>query len=359
MMMPFRAGRPHKRKCRPFFCGLFRNSVHTPHTRKALREYCSSSEEAQITFPHSCIFTIFSQTFQMDSEHRRIMGGGTRYSRSTWQKDQLHASVSNAPKYGNKACNLCDRARTPDDLTFKVSKYKTCGDVHLELSLLNPAQATCQAGQDAYRNICCKKSFLPDVNPKPVVSVAVGILLFWIFAKKARRVSCAPIRKNRSKDLVDDDEDSDDDDLEQSRARSSYKRMTDDGAGSHEKKRSRSKSRDRALVKTSRSKSRDRNGTKRSKSKDASRSTKKTDNVVQTFQINKKDKKKSAFAQRMQKNFQLHKDKQRREMTEFVDDTSADAYYHLDEDPSFNEDSTMAGNTMAGDTIDAVVTQVV
>jgi hypothetical protein len=295
-----------------------------------------------------------------EQQNRRIMGGKTRYSRDTWTKSQLRDNISNAPKYGNKACNLCEHARIPDDLFFKVSKYKTCGDVHLELSLINPDQATCQAGQDAYRDMCCPRSFLGNlVKPKPALSVAVGLILFWFFAKKARRVSCAPLRRDD-----DDDEDNDikgdgNDDVE-GRGRTSYQRMTESESTGKKRTRSRSKSKDRAHAR-SRSKSRDRNGTLGSRSRDASKAAKnsRNNNVVQTFKSNKSQgKNQNAVETRIQPTYHLHEEARWQE-NGFIDEASANAYYNLDEDPSFNDNSTMAGNTMAGETIDAVVTQVV
>ena len=298
-------------------------------------------------------------------QSRRIMGGNTRYSRDTWSKNQLRDSVSNAPQYGNKACNLCEYAKVPDDLFFKVSKYKTCGDVHLELSLIKPSQATCQAGQDAYRDMCCPKSFLGTVTKtKPVLSVAVGLFLFWFFAKKARRVSCMSLRREENDD--DCTVDASSDDIE-GRGRSSYHRMAESDSANQKGTRSRSKSKDRVSAR-SRSKSRDPNGMLGSRGKEAGKAIKnKTANVVQTFKSKKsqleQNKINTASEMQIQPYYHLHDEgdweEGRFQQNGILNEASANAYYNLDEDTSFNDQSTMAGNTMAGNTIDAVVTQVV
>ena len=301
-----------------------------------------------------------------EKQSRRIMGGNTRYSRDTWSKNQLRDSVSNAPQYGNKACNLCEYAKVPDDLFFKVSKYKTCGDVHLELSLIKPSQATCQAGQDAYRDMCCPKSFLGNVTKtKPVLSVAVSLFLFWFFAKKARRVSCMSIRREENDE--DCNIDSSSDDIE-GRGRSSYQRMGEGESTNQKRTRSRSKSKDRVNARP-RSKSRDRSGMLGSRVKETGKSIKntRTVNVVQTFKSKKSQIRtnniNNASEMQIQPYYHLQDEGNWQEghfqQNGFLDEVSANAYYNLDEDPSFNDQSTMAGNTMAGNTIDAVVTQVV
>jgi hypothetical protein len=295
---------------------------------------------------------------EVQQKRRRMGSGKTRYSRTTWSKNQLRASIANSPNYGSKACNLCEGARIPDDLFFKVSKYKTCGDVHLELSLLSPSQATCQAGQDAYRDMCCKTSFLGKMTkPKPVLSVTIGLILFWLFAKRARRISSASQRGNGGDDEAGDIE---------VRGSSSYQRMDEDDSAAKKKSRSRSKSRDRANTRA-RSKSRDRTATKRSRSKDPSKATKnsKANEVVHTFKKGSRNKSIQPADMEIQIEplYHIHDEEHLQEghwqEQSGTDDASANAYYHLDEDPSFADNSTMAGNTMAGDTIDAVVTQVV
>jgi len=93
----------------------------------------------------------------------------------------------------------------------------------------------------------------------------------------------------------------------------------------------------------------------------------KTANVVQTFKSKKNQVRQNnintASEMQIQPYYHLHDEGNWQEghfqQNGILDEASANAYYNLDEDTSFNDQSTMAGNTMAGDTIDAVVTQVV
>ncbi len=274
------------------------------------------------------------------------MGAKTRYSRDTWQKNQLRDNM-NTPRYGTNACHLCDRGRIPDDLTLKVSKYKTCGDVHLELSLLRPDQATCAAGQDTYRELCCPKTFqLPQIpRPnKPFLSVAAGLILFWLYTRRIRRrVQAAP---------ENDDEDERDERGNVAPKSTKYQRMKDDqshGSSSRKKgkhaNRTRSKSRDRGMQ---------RNQSKDS-SKDSATKTKAPPMVIKTFKAKKATNNTSNILQKQQRQIQeqYYKTKQ------VHVSQSEDAYYHLDDDTMYN-DSTLAGHdTVAGESMDAVITQVV
>jgi hypothetical protein len=127
--------------------------------------------------------------------------GGTRYSRDTWQKQQLRSSMDSTPKYGNKACSLCDRARKPEDLSLHVSKYKTCGDIHLALTLLSPDSKSCENGQENYREFCCPQQSTELPIIKSTGAVLVGLLLFWMFTKGVR----SSTRRARNDDNDDDD----------------------------------------------------------------------------------------------------------------------------------------------------------
>lgn len=276
------------------------------------------------------------------------MGTQTRYSRDTWQKNQLRDNM-NTPRYGKNACHLCDRGRIPDDLTFKVSKYKTCGDVHLELSLLRPDQATCEAGQDSYRELCCPRTFqmpqLPMPN-KPFLSVAAGLVLFWLYTRRIRRrVQAAP-----------EDDDNNEGGTDNGPKSTKYQKMKDDqsnGSGSRKKgkhpNRTRSKSRERGMP--------------RNQSKDSSKGSgvkaKTPPMVIKTFKAKKKgidnNSSSSNILQKQQRRIQQQYYKTRQEHVA----QSEDGYYHLDDDTMYN-DSTLAGqDTVAGESIDAVITQVV
>jgi len=291
------------------------------------------------------------------------MGAKTKYSRDTWSKNQLRDSISNTPKYGTKACNLCEYGSVPSDLSFKVSRYKTCGDVYLELSLINPSQATCQAGQDAYRDECCRKSFMEKVSlskPKPLVSVAIGLFLFWIFTKKARRVSCATIRRD------DDDESANKCNDMEGRGRSSYKHMVDDGEQGAGKRRPRSKSKSKEVTRArSRSKSRDRTSTLGPRAKDSINTSLQNSKAVNVSRTFKKSTSKNYDAKetQLQPYYHLPTEGQWHEghfqQGGILDEISANAYYNLDDDTSCNEYSTQAGRTTAGGSMDAVLTQVV
>lgn len=127
--------------------------------------------------------------------------------------------MDSTPKYGNKACSLCDRAKKPEDLSLHVSKYKTCGDIHLALTLLSPDSKSCENGQENYREFCCP----PQSTELPIIkstgAVLVGLLLFWIFTKGVR-----------SSTRHDDNDDDDRPIKNSSRhgASSNYNRMGDD-----------------------------------------------------------------------------------------------------------------------------------
>jgi hypothetical protein len=303
----------------------------------------------------------------IDNQRRELsMGGGTKYSRDTTNKNALRSSIQQAPKYGNKACNLCYRGRYPEDLSFKVSKYKTCADVQLELSLIDPSKATCEAGQDAYREMCCPQKTGFDM-PKikfPLVSVAAGLFLFWIFTRKIRKIQSAPPSA-----------DEDDDEVGEGKK---YQRMNDDQSnGSKRQKRSksrernlqrsRSKSRERNLQR-SRSKSRERNlqrsrskESKFSKSSKHSASTKPTTNFLpdmldMTFQNKKKFVPHKAInASNLQQ-----QEQRRLQQQYFGTNHQQGGVYHLEDDNTAYGDSTLGGaDTVAGDSSFAVITQVV
>lgn len=271
------------------------------------------------------------------------MGQQTRYKRDTWKKNQLRDSM-NTPRYGTNACHLCERGRIPDDLTVKVTKYKTCGDIHLELSLLGPDQSSCATGQETYRELCCPttKSFqfpqMPKPN-KPFLSVAAGLFLFWLYTRRIRRrVNAAPDTEG---------------DQDQAKA-SKYQRMKDDqshGSGSRKKGkspvRSRSKSRERGMQ---RPRSKD---SKESSAKKKQQQQREPPMVVKTFKTKKETTTNvSNVLQQQQRRIQqqFHKSNGK---------NHDDEYYRFEDDTMYN-DSTMGGHdTIAGESMDAVITQVV
>lgn len=294
--------------------------------------------------------------------------GQTRYSRDTWKKNQLRENLKSAPKYGNKACNLCERGRVPDDLSFKVSKYKTCGDVHLELSLINPSQATCEAGQDAYREMCCPKGFqMPQVVNRPALSVTAGLLLFWLFTRhvRGRRIGTCGAGASDGTDNTHNNNGSNN-----SGSNQNYQRMKDD-EGSQGK---------RSLGRRKRSKSRDSGNNNRAWGRTGSKTggtytsatTKQQSNLVTKTFKNKKTgshnnnsknknniRNESDVLAEQQRKIQQQYMKKQHQLA-FGSDADDDQYYHLEDDNTTLNDSTLAGtDTVAGETIDAVITQVV
>ena len=307
--------------------------------------------------------------------------GGTKYSRNTRNKNTLHTSIQNSPRYGNKACNLCERGRYPDDLSFKVSKYKTCADVHLELSLIDPSTATCAAGQEAYRELCCPTSRFELPSMKfPAVSIAAGLFFFWIFTRRIRQVRNSPVND----DEPDDDHNGND---EEAAEEKKYQRMMDDQSNGS-KRRKRSKSRERNAQQRGRSKSRERNlqrsrskESKWSKSTSASKSTVTAkgshedavpEMVNMTFVNAKKGKNKQHYTARPGGASNVLQQQQRRLQQQYYggatnrnagatrqiqEQESEDAYYHLDDDTDYGESTLGGHDTVAGDSIQAVITQ--
>jgi hypothetical protein len=319
----------------------FQSIIHERNNRRLLLFHLVdfSRRRHQVVHPF--------EPYMHNNIRRQTTMGGTRYSRNTRNKDTLHTGIQNSPRYGNKACNLCQRARYPDDLSFKVSKYKTCGDVHLELSLIDPSTATCEAGQDAYRELCCPQTYqfeLPSIK-FPAVSVAAGLFLFWIFTRRLRKVQSAPDR--------DDDESGDG-------GGKKYQRMKDDQSNGS-KRRKRSKSRERTTLQRSRSKE-----SKFSKSSKHSSSTKGSGRdmvteMVNTSSQNKKVNNTVNAAARDTLNIQ-QRQQQRLQQQYFgtMLQHRPEDYYNLDDETTAYGDSTISGrDTVAGESEFAVITQVV
>lgn len=95
----------------------------------------------------------------------------------------------NSPVYGDSACSLCMDGATPSNLNRHISEdsnSKTCGDVHLELSLINEEQNpdSCAAKQELYRSTCCPDTSAMDKMTGPKLSTALGVLIIFILIKR-------------------------------------------------------------------------------------------------------------------------------------------------------------------------------
>lgn len=107
----------------------------------------------------------------------------TAYSR----KQQLR-NFFNSPIYGDDACPLCENNETPSNLNLHLnesSNSKTCGDVHLELSLIKQSTQPdlCDAKQQLYRTKCCPEGESEN-SMKPGIGTALGFLLIIILIKR-------------------------------------------------------------------------------------------------------------------------------------------------------------------------------
>jgi len=204
----------------------------------------------------------------------------TKYSRNTWKKDALRQNMQ-SPRYGNGACNLCQDGAYPPDLDVHVSSGKTCGDVHLELSLLRKYQATCEAGQEKYRDMCCYEGSTEGGRQslRTTGALIVALWFFWFFTKRIRT------KRNPSLDLSETPDvyvEMGDSSGNSSSFESSSKRSKRSKAGvlknlapiiidrikSHSRSRDRSKSRERKTRATSRQRN------ERAKSRDRAQRTK-------------------------------------------------------------------------------------
>ena len=126
-----------------------------------------------------------------------------------------------SPQWGNRTCQLCADGSYPEDLSFYVGNYTTCGDVHLKMATLRDSRAECPAMQEQYRGLCCAGEgslfpTLPDGMGKSMVVVA-GAVIFGAFAR--RLISARRTRtKQNNKTLPQTFDEAD---------ATSYKRMND------------------------------------------------------------------------------------------------------------------------------------
>jgi hypothetical protein len=103
------------------------------------------------------------------------------------RKNQL-SSLFNSPIYGDDACPLCENNETPSNLYLHLndsSNSKTCGDVHLSLSLIKQSTQPdlCDAKQQLYRTKCCPEGGSED-SMKPGIGTALGFLLLLLLVKR-------------------------------------------------------------------------------------------------------------------------------------------------------------------------------
>ena len=95
----------------------------------------------------------------------------------------------NSPIYGSAACPLCENNVTPQNLNKHInngSSSKTCGDVHLELSLIKQSSQPdlCDAKQQLYRTQCCPEETGVEAHTGPTVGTALGFLALLILVKR-------------------------------------------------------------------------------------------------------------------------------------------------------------------------------
>eukprot|EP00934_Nitzschia_sp_Nitz4_P003967 Nitzschia sp. Nitz4//scaffold151_size53849//37374//38414//NITZ4_006727-RA/size53849-exonerate_est2genome-gene-0.49-mRNA-1//-1//CDS//3329537156//3957//frame0 len=146
----------------------------------------------------------------------------TKYSRDTWKKNDLRSKIESS------RCDLCDKQRRPMDLSVKVSQYKTCGDVYMELSQISSDKATCSSGQQAYRTLCCPTSTstfstlsstvqesVSSIPHRPTLAISTGIALILLFARRLMKRSArdgdddsdAKPKKKKSRSVKESEED--------------------------------------------------------------------------------------------------------------------------------------------------------
>ncbi|CAJ1962663.1 unnamed protein product [Cylindrotheca closterium] len=104
------------------------------------------------------------------------------------RKNQIR-DFFNSPIYGSGACPLCENNATPENLNKHLndnSNSKTCGDVHLELSLIKQASQPdlCDAKQQLYRTKCCPEETGVEEHVGPTVGTALGFLAVLILIKR-------------------------------------------------------------------------------------------------------------------------------------------------------------------------------
>jgi hypothetical protein len=125
---------------------------------------------------------------------------------------------SSSPIFGDQACALCKKHKTPEDLNLHVTDSKTCADIHLALALIDGVnnKDKCVAEQNEYRKLCCQKNNAESVPTDLGVGAAAiaGALFLWFVSKKVLSVKVgvdesqpsdyktmkdAPISRGRSK----------------------------------------------------------------------------------------------------------------------------------------------------------------
>jgi hypothetical protein len=134
----------------------------------------------------------------------------TRYSRSTWKKNQLRQSMS-VPNLGNSGCSLCYDRSIPSNLNAHVSDSQTCADVHLQLALLRYNNALCAVGQAQYQDTCCPQKKKSPAGLRTTGGFLVGAILVAVLVRKMLTSFASTDKRRRSKERGCGDEGSDDD----------------------------------------------------------------------------------------------------------------------------------------------------
>eukprot|EP00980_Cylindrotheca_fusiformis_P005357 scaffold1138_cov128-Cylindrotheca_fusiformis.AAC.39 len=111
-----------------------------------------------------------------------------RVLKNSSRKQQLR-NFFNSPVYGSDACPLCEYGETPPNLNLHIqdsSNSKTCGDVHLELSLIKQSTQPdlCDAKQQLYRTKCCPEGGMESSTRTAGVGTALGLLIVLILIKR-------------------------------------------------------------------------------------------------------------------------------------------------------------------------------
>ena len=141
----------------------------------------------------------------------------------------------NSPVYGDAACPLCENnGGVPPSLTKKLDDgdmySKTCGDVHLELSMINENSYSdqCSAKQKIYRPTCCPESSNGNGGGliRGMPKTALGIFVIFILLKRILSLRVRVI-------TVNDSTDNDDDEI----SLSDYKEMKDEESKNNKSRR--------------------------------------------------------------------------------------------------------------------------
>jgi hypothetical protein len=126
------------------------------------------------------------------------MPAKTKYSRSSWQKNQLRTSM-NVPNLSESGCSLCYDRSIPTNLNAHVSDYQTCADVHLQLALLRYNNALCAVGQEQYQDLCCPQT-KKAAAVKTTVGFMVGAILVAFLARKVFVKNCSSGKRRKVKE---------------------------------------------------------------------------------------------------------------------------------------------------------------